>query len=79
MAYVAVKGGETAIENSIELLKLSRCEGSAGLEIGVVAARMKHLVDRVMCEAGFFAPDYAAMALKQCEGSLEEAVFVMRA
>ena len=79
MAYVAVKGGETAIENSIELLKLSRSEGSAGLETEVLTTRMKHLVDRVMCEAGFFAPDYAAIALKQCEGSLEEAVFVMRA
>ena len=79
MAYVAVKGGETAIENSIELLKLSRSEGLAGLETDVVTARMKHLIDRVMCEAGFYAPDYAAIALKQCEGSLEEAVFLMRA
>jgi len=40
---------------------------------------MKHLVDRVMCEAGFYAPDYAALALKQSEGSLEEAVFLTRA
>jgi len=79
MAYVAVKGGETAIENSIELLKLSRSEGAASLETEVVTTRMKHLIDRVMCEAGLFAPDYAAIALKQCEGSLEEAVFLLRA
>ena len=79
MAYVAVKGGEAAIENSIELLKLSRSEGPIGLAIEVITSRMKQLVDRVMCEAGFFAPDYAALALKQSEGSPEEAVFLMRA
>jgi alpha-D-ribose 1-methylphosphonate 5-triphosphate synthase subunit PhnI len=79
MAYVAVKGGETAIENSIELLKLSRSEGSHSLEIEAITARMKHLIDRVMCEAGFYAPDYAALSLKQSEGSLEEAVFLLRA
>lgn len=37
------------------------------------------LIDRVMSEAGFYAPDYAALALKQCEGSTEEAVFLLRA
>ena len=79
MAYVAVKGGEQAIENAIELLKLSRSEGDSSLETDVITARMKLLIDRVMCEAGFYAPDYAAIALKQSEGSLEEAVFLMRA
>ncbi|MCL1792547.1 MAG: carbon-phosphorus lyase complex subunit PhnI [Oscillospiraceae bacterium] len=79
MAYVAVKGGEQAIENSIGLLKLSRSEGEFPLEIEVIAKRMKQLVERVMCESGFYAPDYAALALKQCECSPEEAVFLMRA
>ena len=79
MAYVAVKGGEKAIANSIELLKLWRGEGSASLETEVLVTRMKQLIDRVMCEAGFYAPEYAAAALKQSEGSLEEAVFLMRA
>jgi alpha-D-ribose 1-methylphosphonate 5-triphosphate synthase subunit PhnI len=79
MAYVAVKGGEQAIENSIELLKLSRSDGDMSLEVKVIMSRMKQLIDRVMCEAGFYAPEYAAIALKQCEGSMEEAVFLMRA
>ncbi|MCL2046036.1 MAG: carbon-phosphorus lyase complex subunit PhnI [Oscillospiraceae bacterium] len=79
MAYVAVKGGEAAIEKSIELLKLSRSEGKNSLETEVITSRMKQLVDRVMCEAGFYAPLYAAISLKQNEGSLEEAVFLMRA
>jgi alpha-D-ribose 1-methylphosphonate 5-triphosphate synthase subunit PhnI len=79
MAYVAVKGGEQAIGNAIELLKLSRCDGARSLETDVIVTRMKQLVDRVMCEAGFYAPAYAALALKQSEGSMEEAVFLMRA
>ncbi|MFT3952324.1 MAG: carbon-phosphorus lyase complex subunit PhnI [Oscillospiraceae bacterium] len=37
------------------------------------------LVDRVMSEAGLYAKEYAALALKQCEGSIEEAVFLLRA
>ena len=79
MAYVAVKGGKQAIENSIKLLKISRSDGADSLEIEVIIARMKHLIDRIMCEAGLYAPRYAALALKQSEGSPEEAVFLMRA
>lgn len=40
---------------------------------------MELLVHRVMSEAGFYAPAYAALALKQSEGSTEEAVFLLRA
>ena len=32
-----------------------------------------------MSEAGFYSEEYAALALKQCEGSVEEAVFLLRA
>ncbi|WP_326907932.1 carbon-phosphorus lyase complex subunit PhnI [Sedimentibacter sp. MB31-C6] len=79
MAYVAVAGGQEAIEESIKLLKYYRTEGNNELEIDTIKDKMKLLVDRVMSEAGFYAPDYAALALKQCEGSLEEAVFLIRA
>ncbi|MDR2615105.1 MAG: carbon-phosphorus lyase complex subunit PhnI [Oscillospiraceae bacterium] len=79
MAYVAVKGGETAIDNSIELLTLSRGDGGARVEPAAMTARMKRLLDRVMCEAGLYAPEYAALALKQSEGCPEEAVFLLRA
>jgi alpha-D-ribose 1-methylphosphonate 5-triphosphate synthase subunit PhnI len=40
---------------------------------------MSLLVDRVMGEAGFCAGRYAALALKQCEGCVDEAVFLLRA
>jgi alpha-D-ribose 1-methylphosphonate 5-triphosphate synthase subunit PhnI len=79
MAYVAVTGGQEAIEESIKLLKYSRTEGASDIEIDALKNRMKLLIDRVMAEAGLYAPTYAALALKQCEGSLEEAVFLLRA
>ena len=79
MAYVAVTGGQEAIEESIRLLKYSRTDGEADLEIEALKDKMKLLIDRVMSESGLYAPNYAALALKQCEGSLEEAVFILRA
>ena len=79
MGYVAVTGGQEAIEASIELLKEYRAKGHQELEIQVVRDRMALLIDRIMSEAGLYAPDYAALALKQCEGSPEEAVFLLRA
>ncbi len=79
MAYVAVAGGREAIEKSIELLSLYRTGGTKNIEIEAIRDRMSLLIDKVMGEAGFYAPDYAALALKQSEGSLEEAVFLLRA
>ena len=49
------------------------------MDTEILRDRMKLLIDRVMSEAGLYAPDYAALALKQCEGSTEEAVFLLRA
>jgi alpha-D-ribose 1-methylphosphonate 5-triphosphate synthase subunit PhnI len=79
MAYVAVSGGQEAIEESIKLLKYYRTDGESDIEIDAIKDKMKLLIDRVISEAGLYAPDYAALALKQCEGSLEEAVFILRA
>ena len=79
MGYVAVTGGQEAIDASIELLKEYRSAGGTPVEIGVLRDRMGLLIDRIMSEAGLYAPDYAALALKQCEGSPEEAVFLLRA
>jgi alpha-D-ribose 1-methylphosphonate 5-triphosphate synthase subunit PhnI len=79
MAYVAVSGGTEAIEASIELLKYYRTGGKEDLDIATLRDSLKLLIDRVMGEAGFYAPDYAAIALKQCEGSIDEAVFLLRA
>lgn len=78
MAYVAVTGGKEAIEQSIRLLKTFRMS-SRELDVTCIKENMALLVDKIMSEAGFYSEDYAALALKQCEGSVEEAVFLLRA
>lgn len=79
MAYVAVSGGSEAIEESIKLLEFYRSGTKKDLELEAIEHKMGLLVDRVMSEAGLYAKSYAALALKQCEGSIEEAVFLLRA
>jgi alpha-D-ribose 1-methylphosphonate 5-triphosphate synthase subunit PhnI len=79
MAYVAVSGGREAIEASIRLLDWYRSGTPLDLELEAIAEKMALLVDRVMGEAGFYARNYAALALRQCEGSVDEAVFLLRA
>jgi alpha-D-ribose 1-methylphosphonate 5-triphosphate synthase subunit PhnI len=79
MAYVAVSGGKEAIEESIKLLDLYKSGTEKNIEIEAIENKMSLLVDRVMSEAGLYSKTYAALALKQCEGSMEEAVFLLRA
>jgi len=79
MAYVAVSGGKEAIEESIKLLDFYRSGTDKDIEIEAIENKLSLLVDRVMSEAGLYSKTYAALALKQCEGSLEEAVFLLRA
>lgn len=79
MAYVAVSGGRAAIEASIKLLDYYRSGTAKDLDLEAIENKMSLLVDRVMSEAGLYSKPYAALALKQCEGSVEEAVFLLRA
>jgi alpha-D-ribose 1-methylphosphonate 5-triphosphate synthase subunit PhnI len=79
MGYVAVSGGSEAIEASIRLLDYYRSGTMKSLEPEAVEHKLSLLVDRVMGEAGLYSRAYAALALKQCEGSIEEAVFLLRA
>jgi alpha-D-ribose 1-methylphosphonate 5-triphosphate synthase subunit PhnI len=79
MAYVAVSGGREAIEESIRLLDFYRSGTDKDIGIEAIENKLSLLVDRVMSEAGLYSKTYAALALKQCEGSLEEAVFLLRA
>ena len=78
MAYVAVTGGKEAIEQSLKLLELFR-ESGEDITVSCIKENMGLLIDKIMSEAGFYSEDYAALALKQCEGSVEEAVFLLRA
>lgn len=79
MAYVAVSGGREAIEASIKLLDYYRSGTVKDIELEAIENKMSLLVDRVMSEAGLYSKTYAALALKQCEGCVEEAVFLLRA
>ncbi|SDH98344.1 alpha-D-ribose 1-methylphosphonate 5-triphosphate synthase subunit PhnI [Alteribacillus persepolensis] len=79
MGYVAVKGGTKAIEASKKRLKYERLKDGEIIEIKTILSSMKALVDQVMSEASFYSPFLAALAIKQAEGSMEEAVFLMRA
>ncbi|MDR3173852.1 MAG: carbon-phosphorus lyase complex subunit PhnI [Treponema sp.] len=79
MAYSAVKGGEEAVAESIKLLEKYRAAGQADSDPGALEKRMGLFIDRIMGEAGFYAPSYAALAIRQSEGSPEEAVFLLRA
>ncbi len=79
MGYVAVKGGTLAIEASINRLKYERLKERERIEVQTIMSTMSALVDQVMSESSLYDPFLAALAIKQAEGSMEEAVFLLRA
>lgn len=79
MGYVAVTGGEEAIEASLDLLERARLASGRALDVDLVLGCLPELVDQVQSEGSLWAPEVAAVAVKQARGSVEEAVFLMRA
>ncbi len=79
--YVAVKGGEQAIENSWRLLAEKRRGDTSVPELSLAQIRgqLGLAVDRVMAEGSLYDPELAALALKQAQGDVLEAVFLVRA
>lgn len=79
--YVAVKGGEAAIENAHKLLAECRRGDPQVPELSVAQIREQQSlgVDRVMTEGSLYDPDLAALALKQARGDQVEAIFLLRA
>ena len=79
--YVAVKGGEPAIEAAHRLLAETRRGDTAVLEIGLdqIAQQLGQAVDRVMAEGSLYDRRLAALAIKQAAGDLVEAIFLIRA
>lgn len=79
--YVAVKGGEKAIENAHQWLADERRGDRhiAELSIDQIKEQLTIAVDRVMNEGSLFDPDLAALAIKQARGDLIEAAFLLRA
>ncbi len=79
--YVAVKGGEKAIDNAHALLAEARRGDTSVPELSIAQIReqMRLAVDRVMAEGSLYDPDLAALALKQARGDAVEAIFLLRA
>src|SRR3546814_240418 len=79
--YVAVKGGDRAIENSQKLLDEERRGDPQVPELTLAQIReqMSLAVDRVMTEGSLYDPELAALAIKQARGDLVEAIFLLRA
>jgi alpha-D-ribose 1-methylphosphonate 5-triphosphate synthase subunit PhnI len=79
--YVAVKGGERAIDNAHLLLAKKRRGDTSIPELSVeqVREQMPLAVARVMSEGSLYDPQLAALAIKQAAGDLMEAIFLLRA
>ena len=79
--YVAVKGGEKAIANAHTLFAAKRRgnAGLPGLTTEQIVNQLSFAVDRVMGEGSLFDRDLAAIAIRQAQGDLIEAIFLIRA
>lgn len=79
--YVAVKGGEAAIDNAHRLLAHKRRGDPAvpDLTLAQIGEQLSLAVDRVMIEGSLYDRGLAALALKQARGDLIEAIFLLRA
>ena len=81
MAYVAVKGGEQAIDNAHAWLTEQRRGNPAtpALSVAQIEQQLGRAVDRVMAEGSLYDRELAALAIKQAQGDLIEAAFLLRA
>ncbi len=79
--YVAVKGGEKAIENAHQYLHDYRRGDVAVAELSIeqIQEQLPLAVARVMTEGSLFDEALAALAIKQSAGDLIEAIFLLRA
>jgi len=80
MGYVAVKGGMEAIQAAEELVQEQQTSPDAPvLTVRQILAQQRAIVDQAMGEGSLYAPELAALAVKQAEGDTMEAAFLLRA
>ncbi|WP_262698514.1 MULTISPECIES: carbon-phosphorus lyase complex subunit PhnI [Streptomyces] len=80
MGYSGVRGGQEAIAAAERLMRRDRFAGSSRwLDPDQITGRLGLAVDRVMGEAGLWAPERAARAIRQSRGDLLEAAQLLRA
>ena len=79
--YVAVKGGERAIENAHRLMAHERRGDRSVPEVSLaqISEQLSLGVDRVMSEGSLYDRELAALAIKQARGDMIEAIFLLRA
>jgi alpha-D-ribose 1-methylphosphonate 5-triphosphate synthase subunit PhnI len=79
--YVAVKGGEKAIDCAHRLLAHERRGDPelADIAPAQIESQLSLAVDRVMAEGSLYDRELAALAIKQARGDLIEAIFLVRA
>jgi len=79
--YVAVKGGETAIDNAHAWLAEERRGDVAVADLSVdqIREQLGLAVNRVMSEGSLYDAGLAALAIKQARGDIIEAIFLIRA
>lgn len=79
--YVAVKGGEKAIDAAHEWLAEERRgdRSIASMSLEQIMEQLSLSVARVMAEGSLYDQELAALAIKQSRGDLIEAIFLMRA
>ena len=79
--YVAVKGGEAAIDAAHQLLAEARRGDPEVPELSCaqIDQQLALAVDRVMAEGALYDRGLAALAIKQARGDLIEAIFLLRA
>src|ERR687883_672438 len=79
--YVAVKGGERAIENAHRLLAHERRgdRDVPDITLSQIVEQLALAVDRVMSEGSLYDRELAALAIKQARGDMIEAIFLVRA
>ena len=78
MGYVAIKGGEEAIENSLSFYAQSVKE-SERIEDQDIMNGLRYAVDKVMGEGSLYSKKLAAVAIKKSAGNLLDGAFFLRA
>ena len=77
MGYVAIKGGEEAIENSLEFYEDSCLNDD--LREQDIESSLRFAIDKVMAEGSLYSKKLASIAIKKSAGDLLNAAFFLRA
>jgi alpha-D-ribose 1-methylphosphonate 5-triphosphate synthase subunit PhnI len=78
MGYVAIKGGEEAIENSLNFYE-ETLQDSNKIQTEDITTGLRFAVDKVMSEGSLYSKKLASVAIKKSAGDLLNAAFFLRA